>query len=215
MSSNAETQRFRMGARVDARDGHCGHLTRVIIDPVAQSLTHLVVTPRQKALARLVPVDVVESVDGDVVRLRATKEQFDQFDDAEDAQFLPADTDPYGYGDDSSMWPFFGLEIEHSPGFGKHHQPIYSDRVPLGEVEIRRGDPVHAKDGWIGAVHGLVVEPADHQVTHLLLQEGHLWGRKQVAIPIGSAARVGDEVRVDLSKDEVEALPPVRLSAHS
>ena len=201
-----------MGVRVDARDGHCGHLTRVVIDPVAQSLTHLVVTPRQKTLARLVPVDEVESVESDVLRLRCTKQEFNQFDVAEDVQFLPADTDALGYGRESVTWPFYGLETEHSPGSGRH-QPMYSDRVPAGEVEIRRGDSVHAKDGWIGDVQGLVVERADHRVTHLLLQEGHLWGRKQVAIPIGSAARVGDEVRVELTKDEVAALPAVRLSA--
>jgi sporulation protein YlmC with PRC-barrel domain len=214
MSSIAENRRFGMGVRVDARDGHCGHLTRVIIDPVAQSLTHLVVTPRQKALARLVPVDVVESVENDVLRLDCTKERFNRFDIAEEAQFLPADTDSFGYGDGSMKWPFYGLEAEHSPGSGRH-QPMYSDRVPTGEVEIRRGASVHAKDGWIGAVQGLVIEPTDHHVTHLLLQEGHLWGRKQVAIPIGSAARVGDEVRVDLTKDEVGALPAVRLRAPS
>jgi hypothetical protein len=54
----------------------------------------------------------------------------------------------------------------------------------LGEVEIRRGDHVHASDGDIGRVHGLVIDPRNHRVTHVLLQEGDLWGRKQVAIPI-------------------------------
>ena len=34
-------QRFGIGARVDTTDGHVGNLTRVVIDPVAQALTHL------------------------------------------------------------------------------------------------------------------------------------------------------------------------------
>jgi hypothetical protein len=55
--SYGETQRFTIGARVDGADGRCGHLTRVIIDPVAQSLTHLVVTFRHREKrSRLVPV---------------------------------------------------------------------------------------------------------------------------------------------------------------
>jgi hypothetical protein len=91
---------------------------------------------------------------------------------------------------------------------------MFSDRVPVGDVEIRRGDPVHAKDGWTGAVQGLVIDPADHHVTHVILQEGHVWARKQVAIPIGVANRVAGELRVDLSKDEIEALPPVSLRSH-
>jgi hypothetical protein len=39
-----------------------------------------------------------------------------------------------------------------------------------------------------------------------------VWGRKQVVIPIGAVNRMGDEIRVDLTKDEIEALPPVSLS---
>jgi hypothetical protein len=93
------------------------------------------------------------------------------------------------------------------------HRPqrdvIASDRVPVGEVEVRRGDPVHASDGFIGSVAGLIVDPADPQVTHVLLAEGHLWGRKQVAIPIGAMTRRDQEIRVDLTREQIEALPPV------
>ena len=96
---------------------------------------------------------------------------------------------------------------------GHHPKPMFSDRVPAGEVEIHRGDAVLARDGWIGAVQGLVIVPVDHHVTHVILQEGHLWGRKQVAIPIGAANRVGDEIRVDLTKEEIEALPPAENSS--
>jgi sporulation protein YlmC with PRC-barrel domain len=207
-ASKGET--FRIGAHVDATDGRCGHVTRVIFDPVAESLTHLVVEPgHHEELARLVPVDLVSTVEDDVIRLSCTKKQFEQLDDAEDIQFLPADATATGYGAHASAWPYYGLGMP----LGHHTDPMFVDRVPLGEVGIRRGDPVHASDGWIGAVQGLVIDPADHHVTHVILQEGHVWGRKQVAIPIGAANRVGDEIRVDLTKDEIEALPPVSLSA--
>jgi hypothetical protein len=36
---------------------------------------------------------------------------------------------------------------------------ITYDTVPLGEVAVRRGDHVHATDGDIGQVQGLVIEP--------------------------------------------------------
>jgi hypothetical protein len=38
----------------------------------------------------------------------------------------------------------------------------------------------------------LVIDPSDHRVTHVLLDEGHLWGEKRVAIPIGAVTRVDD-----------------------
>ncbi|HUB04329.1 MAG TPA: PRC-barrel domain-containing protein [Solirubrobacteraceae bacterium] len=211
MSSSDAQESFKIGAHVEATDGRCGNLARLIFNPITDLLTHLIVEPgHHDEQARLVPVDLVVSAGDDVIKLSCTKERYDQLDSAEDVQFLPGETTGQGYGANSAALPYFGIGLP----LGHHGQPMYSDRVPVGEVEIRRGDPVHAKDGEIGAVEGLVIDPADHHVTHVLLQEGHLWGHKQVAIPIGVSNRVDYEVRVDLTKDEIEALPPVSLKAH-
>ena len=48
-------------------------------------------------------------------------------------------------------------------------------------------------------------------MTHVLLEEGHLWGRKEVAIPIGSITRVGDIVRLTIDKQQVQDLPPADI----
>lgn len=210
MSSSGE--RFRIGARVDAADGRCGSLTRVIIDPAKQSLTELVVTSHHQAKhSRLVPVDFVEAVENDVIRLRCTKHEFDQLDSAEDVEFLmSADTDPSGFGGEYAEWPFY--EIAHGADRPGRHDPLYSDRIPVDEVEISRGDPVLAKDGRVGVAKGLVVDAGDHKVTHVLLEEGHLPARREVAIPIGAATRIDDEVRLELTKDQIADLPAVRHS---
>jgi uncharacterized protein YrrD len=176
----------------------------VILDPLAEAVTDLVVERRHHD-ARLVPVDLVVSVEDRLIRLNCTKKQFEQLDAAEDVGFLPADATATGGPAFAYTGP--GMPLEH------HREPMFRDRVPLGEVEIRRGDPVHAGDGWIGAVQGLVIDAADDHVTHVILQEGHVWGRKQVAIPIGAANRVGDEIWVDLTKDQIEALPPLSASS--
>jgi hypothetical protein len=67
-------------------------------------------------------------------------------------------------------------------GQGMGPQAVTRDRVPVGEVEVRRGDHVYATDGPIGRVQGLVIDARDYHVTHVLLDEGHLWGKKEVAI---------------------------------
>jgi sporulation protein YlmC with PRC-barrel domain len=208
MSSSEKAETFKVGAHVDATDGRCGKLISVIFDPVADVLTHLVVQPRpDEELPRMVPVDLVVGAGDDVIRLSCNMQRFEQLDDAVDLQFLPASK---GFDAGAGARPYYSMGLP----LGHHPPPMSSVRVPLGEVAIRRGDAVHAKDGTIGKVEGLVIDPADHHVTHVLLQEGHLWGRKQVAIPIGAANREEDALRVDLTKAEIEALPPVDLKSH-
>ncbi len=56
---------------------------------------------------------------------------------------------------------------------------------------------------------------ADEYITHFVLERGHLWGRKEITIPIGAVARVeSDAVYLGLSKHEVGALPTVHVGRH-
>lgn len=208
------TTEFDIGSEVDCSDGVCGHLTRVVLDPVARAVTQLVVQPRHRHdPGRLVPIKYVSS-GGATIRLNCTKAQFETFDDADETQFILGDRGELGYGQGNYAWmPYYGLDLDSTeqrrptPGVEK----FTYDHVPVGEVEIRRGDRVHASDGEIGCVEGLVVDPRTHGVTHLLLQEGHLWGKKTVAIPVADAARIGDGVRLTLTKDQVRDLPSIEV----
>ncbi len=217
----SDTTQFTIGTEARCTDGVCGELSRVVVDPVGNTVTHLVVEPKHRAgLARLVPVDLVEAGSPEVL-LHCTLDAFDQLDPAEDTQFVPGSAGYAAYGPEQVVaWPYYGL----NPGAGLpggvdlgtagFSPTVTYDRVPLGEVEVQRGDPVEATDGRIGRIHGLVVDPHDHQVTHVLLQEGHLWGRKDVAIPIRAVSRVGDTIRLNISKQEVQDLPPVDFAQH-
>jgi len=88
---------------------------------------------------------------------------------------------------------------------------VTCDAVPLDEVEVRRGEHVHATDVHIGRVKGLVIDPDSHHVTHVLLQEGHLWGRKEVAIPISAVTGLDEDIRLNITKQQVQDLPPVDI----
>lgn len=196
-------------------DGICGELARVVIDPLAKAVTHVVVDPRHPSgPTKLVPVEVVEpaedaGADGEL-SLRCSRAELMEMDDAEDAQFLPGTNPEWGYGPGRVLlWAYYGLELGVEGIGGPVPQPVIYDKVPAGEVQVRRGDTVKATDGAIGRVKGLVVDPSDHHVTHVLLQEGHLWGQKQVAIPITAVAEMGDEIRLSMSRQQVQALPEV------
>jgi sporulation protein YlmC with PRC-barrel domain len=224
------TERFIIGAKVECTDGVCGDLRRVVVDPVAKAITHLVVEPRlRRHGGRLVPVHLVASA-GDEIHLSVTKDQFHILEEADEKQLLPGAEGEWGVEqDDVLSLPYYGLGM--SPmgavgsegvgmgslgagigvGPGQEHPVVTGEHVPVGEVEVRRGEPVHATDGAIGRVRGLVIDPANRHVTHFLLDEGHRWGSKRVAIPIGAVTSVDDGVRVNLTQDQVRDLPPVEL----
>ncbi|MBR7837552.1 PRC-barrel domain-containing protein [Actinospica durhamensis] len=211
---------YTIGTEVTCTDGVCGTLTRVILDPVRRTLTYLVVEPQDgPSGARLVPAqDVTTPTGSAAITLGCDRARFAGFEHAQTEEFLPAEDDEFGFGVDNTLWmPYFPLGATLPGagalgGTGGSPLPVSRDRVPLGEVEIRRGQCVEATDGRIGKVRGLAVDPSDEQVTHVLLDEGHLWGKKTVAIPIGAVESVTDGIRLRLAKDEVRDLPELELA---
>lgn len=139
--------------------------------------------------SRLVPVALVDAT-GEI-RLRCTLAEFGKLDPAEETQFMPGRGGCPGYNPAEVLnLPYYGRGPGMrggSLGVRKVAQAVTQDFVPLGEVEVRRGEHVHATDGDIGLVEGLVIDSPSHHVTHVLLQEGYLWGRKEVAIPISAS----------------------------
>ena len=217
-----DTTQFTIGTQVSCSDGPIGKISRVIVDPVAEALTHLAVEPEHRPdLGRLVPLDLVEfgGAAGEI-RLRCTKAEFENLDPAEDTQIIPASDAYGGYGAGQvGYMPYYGLAGGGMavPGVGGGYgaiqpQVVATDSVPLGEVEIRRGDCVQATDGDIGRVQGLVIDPGSRHVTHVLLQEGHLWGKKEVAIPISAVAGTRDGIQLTITKKQVGDLPRVDSS---
>jgi len=204
-----------IGASARCTNGPCGAVTRVVVDPVARAVTHLVVEPAgRQGLGRLVPLDLVDATNGEI-RLRCTLAQFEHLDAAEETQFVPGTRGYAAYGPDQVLsWPYSSLSgttgVAGDTVSGVSETVTY-DAIPLGEVAVRRGDRVHAADGAIGHVAGLVIDARNHHVTHVLLAEGHLWGRKDVAIPIGAVTGAGEGIGLNLTKSQVRDLPPVDI----
>ena len=190
-----ESTLLKIGADASCSDGDCGEVSRVVFDPVARVVTHLVVEPRQPlGIGRLVPLDLVD-VRRDEILLRCTVSEFEKLAPAEEKQYVPGTILP-GYGPAQALGPIQNVS-----------QVVAYDAVPSGEIAMRRGDQVHATDGDIGEVQGVVTDPRDNHLTHVLLQEGRVWRRKEVAVPIGVVIGVDDGIRLSISKQEVKDLP--------
>ena len=209
--------RLELGSRVDCTDETFGKLVDVVIDPTSRRVTHLVVEPDQDTwLARLVPVELVErGDDASGVVLRATAEEVRQLSPVHEVAYLRLE----GFPVDDPSWDVGIEEVFALPYYSAYDlEPVpvdYAvtyDRIPKREVEIRRASAVESADGHrLGHVDGFLVD-ADDLITHLVLEQGHPWERRELAVPIGAVARVEtDAVTLALRKHEVAALPSVEV----
>jgi sporulation protein YlmC with PRC-barrel domain len=190
-----------LNAEVQCADGRCGHSTHVIVDPLLKQVTHVVVKPDGlfADTDHLVPVDNIVQTTPDLILLRCTKQQMSDMPVFTEYQFIP----PYGEQAGTLMWPY-AEPLEP--------MPIGHERVPHGELTVQRGDRVEARDGDIGRVDELLVDRASGAITHLIMSQGHLWGKKDITIPVSQIDRISDGVvYLSLDKQGVQALPAVAI----
>lgn len=194
---------YAIGTAVSCADGDRGRLHRIIMDPATRALTHLVVG-RDPHAARLVPVSMVGAAGPDAIVLTCTASGFDLLEPAEATEMV------------QPAAPTGGPVTGGGALGGAYRAPakpdvVTYDRVPAGEVQLCRNERLHAADGDIGHIKGLLAAP-DHHVTHILLSEGHLWSRKEVAVPIRNVVDATYGVQVDLTREELKDLPAVDLT---
>ena len=219
--------RLELGRPVNCTDGPFGKLADVVIDPTTRHVTHLVVDPDgDHGKARLVPVELASGEDDETtaIAVRCSVEEANQLEPVEETAYIRLGESPelepeWDLGVESVLAePYYyygtvgGLGYETGPSDYDPHVSVTYDRIPKGEVEIRRASGVTSADGHqLGKVDGFLVDD-DDAITHFVLERGHLWGRREVTIPINAVASVfTDAVTLTLTKDEVGELPSVRV----
>ncbi len=197
-----------LGSEAVCSDGYRGQVRAVVLDPAAGTVTHLVVEPAGRSgLARLVSLDLVDATPGGI-RLRCTEAEFAGLEAAEEtlAEFalgyqVPVQLLPPG-------WRGTGGPAADGGTIPRIQEKETVDVIPRGEVAERLGGHVHATDGDVGQLRALRIDPASRQVTHVLVREGHLLGRKDVAIPFDAVAGFDDGIRLRITRQRVRDLPP-------
>jgi len=201
---------------VRCRDGLFGEVADVVIDPTRRRVTHLVVQPhRQHGLARLVPIALATADEGSAgINLSCLIEEVRCLEPVQEFAYLrlgefPVADPDWDVGVENLLAiPYYGVGFGGNPVDYDPHVGVSYDRIPKDEVEIRRkSEVVSADDHRVGHVDGFLVD-VDDQITHVVLEHGHLWGRRDVAIPISAVDRVAsDAITLNLTRDEVGALP--------
>ena len=196
-----------LNAEVHCVDGVCGRSTYVVVNPVNEQVTHVVVREEWFPQAEyLVPLDLVTESTSDTIHLRCMKKDLVMQAPFIEVEYVEGDLPGFRYEKGNYMlWPY------NVPEEGEVI-PVETERVPPGALAVRRGAHVRAIDGRVGRVDEFLVDPVSEHITHLILREGHLWGQKDVTIPVSEITHIEeDTVHLKLTKKQIEALPTIPL----
>jgi uncharacterized membrane protein len=196
-----------LNAEVECTDGSCGQSTCLIVNPLSETVTHVVV--REKWMPHtefMVPLDRVVDTSSEAIKLACTIAEFRQMESFVGTHYVESSHyQPY-YGWDTMMaYPYAvppeGVDL-----------PAEYERVPPGQLAVHRGTYVQATDGLVGQVDELLIDPESGHITHLVLRKGHLWGKKVLTLPVSEIDHTDDEnVYLKLDKQTVSSLPAIPL----
>src|SRR5262245_7867541 len=142
--------RLEIGNRVRCSDGVYGELADIVIDPLEKRVTHLVVQPEQaEGGPRLVPIHLAKGRDDErrEIELQCTLDEAQGFELVHEFAYLRlgeslADDPDWDVGvEDVLAMPYYsglGDEMGTYSGGLDSNVSINYDRVPKGEVEVRR-----------------------------------------------------------------------------
>lgn len=204
---------FQNNASVCAFDSEeIGHLSRVVLRPDTNVVTHIVV--RMKSLLkkeeRVVPIEMISDAFGNLITLNKSIEEMEVFPLFEEKHFIPkdesVDMSPPTFQPMMTGVPQPTPVITRSPS--EKYTTIVEQNIPEGTIAVKEGAKVLTADGKVvGKVESLVSDaPDDYQVTHLLVSKGLITGERRL-VPINWVEQLGEEkIQLNVEESSVQEL---------
>jgi sporulation protein YlmC with PRC-barrel domain len=157
----------------------------------------------------IVPVDDVKNTAADKIQIDLTKAELEQKEPFIKTTYIKEKVQNPMFGYSGGM---YGVNSYYYLPYVRSETSVYEEvdnkQIPDGDLAIHRGTRVEARDGSVGKVDEFVVNPENNRITPMVMREGHLWGKKDVIIPISVVSEtLGDTVYLKLNKKQVEDLP--------
>jgi sporulation protein YlmC with PRC-barrel domain len=205
---------IKIKSKVECSDGPCGKITHLVADPGSGKLTHVVVKDKNlpNSPDRLVPVGMVGDSTGGVIKLNCTRKEL--------VRMPPYTTIHYvqkGKPDYSSAYIAEGSFTSTRPPMPEDTwvDKVKEEHLPKGQLDVSRDMTVFSEGSKVGKVDGLVLDPDSGEITHLLMRKGHLWGTKDISVPVTAIEAVDEEeIHLNIDKQAIKKLPSVKLKPH-
>ena len=203
-----------INTQVECTDGICGHSVCVLINPVNDQVTHLVVKTDSSPNAEyIVPVELMAETISDTIRLNCSQADLEMMDPFIKTAYIEEQVPESDYRQNSGLAQMGSFYYQPYVIPEKTvYESVENQQIPPGELALHRSARVEATDGDVGHVDEFVVSPENGKITHLVMREGHLWGQKEVIIPLSAIEEIrGDMVFLKLDKHQIDDLPTFPL----
>ena len=209
---------IEIGSNVQCRDGRTGRVIKLVVAPGRKLVTHIVV---ERGVLNhhdvAVPVAHVAGVEGDTVVLDLSSDELNALPAYAEIDYAIPDAywvAQHGYPPDDTLvdlgrytpddgllapaWPVLWIQGHTHAG------------VPPQETPVDRYTRVTGREGPMGRLDHVLLDPDTGDVRALALRKGHLL-TKDVIVPAGWVERVGeDEIVIDADRTMLERLPEYR-----
>jgi hypothetical protein len=194
-------------AAVQCSDGDRGKSTNIIVNPVSHQVTHFALEDKKLPdnPTRLVPVKMVTGTTQKQISLSCSKAEVAKMPPFIVDRLIRQSASDQAYTSGAAYSSQYVLN-------DTAYDNVQEEKIPAGELAVYSGMEMEASDGKVGKLDELVLDPKSGDITHLLMREGHLWGKKDVAVPVSAYDFAdGDTIYLKLDKKVLEALPAVKV----
>ena len=193
--------KISLNSDIQCIDGYAGRLICVIVNPISQQLTHIVVDEqRSPYLKRLVPLDLVSIDNSDGVTLGCTLVQLSALRPVVEFEY------PQGNG----LHTLFAAKIARQwPQSVSDNLPISVEleRLAPEAIKIHQDNSVRAINGRVGKVIEFLVNPATKKIHALTIRRKIWWKTIDTRVPISQVDHFElDMVLLKFDKSELQRI---------
>lgn len=199
---------LEIGAEVLGADGKLGTLTQIVIEPLGERVTHVVVArgglhPWEK----VVPTERLTRTEGARVWADLRLEDMEAFPDylaaigTAPGPATPAEVPCGDMGPVGLFWPSNVLGW-YLPSHQMQTPAHVQANLPPGTHGLRSGTEVHCRDGKVGRLDEVLYDEASGRATGMIIRKGFLFAREFEA-PIDWVEAINDTIRLKVTCDEV------------
>ena len=199
---------LEIGAEVWGPDGKLGTLTQIVIEPLGERVTHIVVERGGlQPLQKLVPTERLTRTEGSCVTTDMRLADLEALPDAvtyADTAPAPATPAEVPLGELRPVglfWPSnvlgWYLPSQQAPSPVNPHA-----NLPPGTHGLTAGTEVHCRDGKVGRLEEVLYDEDSGRATGMVIRKGFFFARELEA-PIDWVETIDDTIRLNVTCSEI------------